>query len=197
MKNPLIISFYTPDWEYPDHASRLKKECEELNLENHIIEIPSFKDYPKNCNIKPKFILDCFLKFKRSVLWIDVDNSIIKLPEEMINNDHYDIIGVSKQNIELIYVNCLYFNYTEVSKNFLKQWIEVSENFIDDGAFQLVSKKMSEVKILKLNTLYNQTQFKPDQIVTSEACFINRLSSSDLKWAYKNKVENNGTTGNN
>lgn len=27
---PLIVSFYTNDWEYPIHAARLKRECGRL-----------------------------------------------------------------------------------------------------------------------------------------------------------------------
>lgn len=189
MTIPLIVSFYTPDWSYLDHAARLKEECNKLNLENYIVEIPSLNNYPKNCNIKPKFILDCLLEFQRSVLWVDVDNSIIKIPQEMVDNENYDIIGVSKKNHELIYVNCLCFNFTEKSKIFLKNWKDAADKFIDDGAFQQVKKQMSDIKILQLDETHNQTQYKTSQPVTPEACFINRLSSSDLKMQYKHRVE--------
>jgi hypothetical protein len=186
---PLIISFYTPDWRYPEFAKNLQADCERLSLEFYIQEKISLNAYVNNCNIKPKFILECLLKFKRSVLWVDVDNSIVKIPNEMINNNNYDIIGVVKQNSELIYVNCLCFNYTDQSINFLESWGAAAEKFIDDGAFQQVNKQITDIKILKLTTGYNQTIVNLDQPLNLDVCFINRLSSSELKMQYKHKVE--------
>ena len=186
---PLIISFYTNDWKYPEFAKKLQNNCEQLSLEFYIQEKPNLNSYVNNCNIKPKFILECLLKFKRSVLWVDVDNSIVKVPNEMIGTNEYDIIGVSKKNSELVYVNCLCFNYTDQSVAFLENWKDAAEKFIDDGAFQQVNKQTPDVKILKLSTNYNQTIVRPGQSINSDACFVNRLSASDLKWEYKHKVE--------
>jgi hypothetical protein len=188
MNYPLVISFYTPDWKYPEFAKNLQSDCKQLSLECYIQEKPSLNAYVSNCNIKPKFILESLLNFKRPVLWVDVDNSLVKIPKEMINNNDYDIIGVAKQNSELVYVNCLCFNYTDQSINFLEHWSSAAEKFIDDGAFQQVNKQMPDIKILKLTTIYNQTITSFNQSISSDACFINRLSSSELKWKYKNKV---------
>ena len=37
---PLIISFYTDDWTYPQHADRLRGECDRLGLAHHIERRP-------------------------------------------------------------------------------------------------------------------------------------------------------------
>jgi hypothetical protein len=189
MNVPVVISFYTNNWEYPKFAKNLQNDCEQLNLECYIQEKPNLNSYVDNCNIKPKFILECLLKFKRSVLWVDVDNSIVKVPNEMVSASGYDIIGVAKKDSELVYVNCLCFNYTDQSVAFLEKWKDAAEKFIDDGAFQQVNKQMPDVKILKLPTIYNQTITGLGQDIPPDAYFINRLSGSDLKWQYKNKVE--------
>ena len=189
MNMPLIISFYTNDWKYPEFAKNLQNNCEQLNLEFYIQEKPNLNSYVNNCNIKPKFILECLLKFKRSVLWVDVDNSIVKVPNEMIDASEYDIIGVAKKDSDLAYVNCLCFNYTDQSVAFLENWSTAAEKFIDDGAFQQVYKQIPDVKILKLPTIYNQTIVRPSQSISTDVCFINRLSASDLKWQYKRRVE--------
>lgn len=78
---PLVVSFYTDDWRYPDHAVRLADECKALGLEHHIARRASAGGYLQNTCQKPTFIRECLEQFDRPVLWIDVDGSILRNPD--------------------------------------------------------------------------------------------------------------------
>ena len=63
--HPLIISFYTDDWTYPQHADRLRGECDRLGLAHHIERRPSAGGYLENTCQKPTFILECLQRYGR------------------------------------------------------------------------------------------------------------------------------------
>lgn len=81
MDYPILISFYTDDWCYPEHAARLTEECKRLGLDHHIERRESAGGYLENTCQKPTFIRECLDRLDRPVLWIDVDGSIINRPD--------------------------------------------------------------------------------------------------------------------
>ena len=78
---PLVVSFYTEDWRYPEHAARLAGECRALGLDYHIERRASAGGYLENTCQKPTFLRECLERFARPVLWIDVDGSILSRPD--------------------------------------------------------------------------------------------------------------------
>ena len=191
---PVIISFYTPEWKYPYYAEKLKSDSDRLNIPYHIIEKPSQKDYVANCNMKPKFILDSILELKQPVIWMDVDGTINNFPSELLSDEmlDYDIAGFqSIRDQTRIHVATLWFNYNPRVIELLTTWYESSIRFLDDGAFQTTLRQYeNSVKIKVLSKKYFTILSNPTDLTPEDSFFVHRLSSSELKWEYKNKVEN-------
>jgi len=74
-----IVSFYCDidnRTYYSDHATRLRINCNELNIPHDIRKIESRGEYRLNCLAKPKFILDVLNEKKKPFVWMDVDSII-------------------------------------------------------------------------------------------------------------------------
>jgi hypothetical protein len=192
MSAPLIISFYTKDWDYPEYAKKLKSDCERLDLDYYVEEKLSTKNYVDNCNIKPFFIKECLCRFQRPVLWIDVDGTINRLPEELLTaENYYDLAGNTNHKfVDRIFVNSLWLNYTSITLRLVDQWCQSVVNFIDDGAFNRSFQNLKdEMKFLTLPDQCHTILNNPRDLIPQDGYFIHRLAASDLKREYKNKVE--------
>lgn len=193
MHSTKIISFYTPDWDYPKYAKSLAEDCQRLGMEYLITEKPSTKSYVDNCNLKPFFIQECIIRHQGPVLWVDVDTTIRRLPDELDGDIYqYDLAGYRNQRFpDRVYVNSIWFNYTESSLNLIQKWCDSVAGSIDDNAFNLsLGAIREEIKILFLPDHQHRTLGWHYHPVPDEDCFfVHRLSSSSLKWEYKNKVE--------
>jgi len=99
---PLLISYYTNDHQYPQHAERLKKQLTALEIEFYIIELPSDHNRQSNCNKKMQMFKDCMDKFDRPLIWLDIDSEVLKRKEfyEFYNEcvEKYDFVGKDKIN---------------------------------------------------------------------------------------------------
>ena len=188
-----VISFYTSEWKYPEYANNLKYDCRRLNLDYSIDSLSSHGDYVKNCNIKPKFILDKLHQLKSPVLWIDADGSLLKLPELLLIPEilHYDIAGNNPvNNTERIHVGSVWFNYTDSTLAFLDAWSNNVAHSIDDAAFNGTWKTFKDrLKLFVLPVEYFYIHKKVSSCVPDDTVILHRLSSSELKMQYKHKVE--------
>jgi len=183
--DPLIISFFTQDWEYPAHAARLKRECSDLGLDNHIIEIPSTGSYRDNCRQKPFFILDSLEKFQQPVLWLDVDASIIRYPDVLLSDlaHKHDIAAVRKKiGLDHWYVGSIWFNHTTATKNLIDHWCRALGSSVDDGAFQLIyAKHKNEIKLLELDPQIHMILDRRQPVPLPGTCFAHRISKGESK----------------
>jgi hypothetical protein len=147
---PTVISFYTPDWEYPNYAHKMKDDCDRIGLHHHIVEKPDSKDWLKNTRMKPQFIYETLLELKRPVLWIDVDGSILNLPEIFKGDYPFDFAAKKKSNLSdrIWHVGTMYFNYTPSALEFLEEWCEkiVDDEWSDELSLDILWKKHSETK---------------------------------------------------
>lgn len=186
-----VISFYTPEWRYAEFAKNLQEDCKRLGLPCLIEVRESRNSYVKNCNIKPEYIKEKLLELKSPVIWIDVDGSIIKLPQLMIDAEiaGYDIAAnQSINNPDHIHVGSFFLNYSPKVLEFLDSWIQEikRKNGIDDGAFNAVWNRFKhDLKYLKLPDNYFVILPWPDTPPSVNAVIVHRLSSSDLKLEYK------------
>jgi hypothetical protein len=189
MTAPLIISFYTNDWEYPTHAERLREECRRLGLDHHIEEQPSTKDYISNTAIKPFFIRNCLVKFDRPILWLDVDGSILRNPgmASMVS----DFAACKYQNRALDRdwaVGILWFNNTVNAKLLLDTWCNNTTGKTDEAAFDLAWKSLRGTVISQtLPDRYHFVQWRVTLPMPADTIFCNRLSTFDDKMRRKNK----------
>lgn len=137
-QQPLIVSFYTNDWQYPEHATRLREECAFLGLECKIEERQSTGEYLQNTCMKPFFIRDC-LKLGRPILWIDVDGSIYQRPDYFLGNEeNYDFQAkkMGPHRRRTWHVGTMWFNPTDIMKEFVEEWCKNSGACSDESALE-------------------------------------------------------------
>jgi hypothetical protein len=192
--NLTVVSFYTPDWKYSEYANKLRVNCELFKLPHYIVERPSTGDYVKNCNIKPSFILHALTKLKSPVLWIDADGELLRTPELLLNDElsKYDIAGIrTATNYDRIHVGSIWFNYNDKTIDFVEQWKDsLVEKGIDDGAFNTIwQNNNNKINFFELPLEYHYIHKYHYSTIPDSTVILHRLSSSDLKLKYKNKVE--------
>jgi hypothetical protein len=189
-----VVSFYTPDWDYPAYAKQLQIDCDRFGLAHNIVQQQSKNDYVKNCNIKPFFIRDMLLHYKSPVFWIDADGGINSNPELLLTHDikNFDMAGNrSLKNANRIHVGSIWFNYTDITMEFVNAWCDaIAARGIDDAVFNGLWQQFSDkIKFYELPPEYFVILPNPDSPIPDNSCIIHRLSNSSLKLAYKNKIE--------
>lgn len=190
-----LISFYTPDWEYPVYANNLRADCERLRMKYHIIEKPSTNSYVGNCQIKAFFIRDTLESLKSPVLWMDADGSILKKPELLYEDRmvEYDIAGNHPVDAQhRVHVGSIWFNYTDASRRFIDTWCTGIEkkNPLDDAAFNGTWDIMkNEVRFLPLPESYFFIHKDLMRPIPNDVLILHRLSRSQLKQQYKRDTE--------
>lgn len=160
---PLLISFYTKDWEYPQHARRLRTECNGLQIEHDIRELKSTGSYLKNTCMKPEFILLMLMEHKRPVLWVDVDASVYKNLHELgaLARLGFDFAArpiTNQKRTRKWHVGTMWFNPTVATLVFLKAWITRCGDMTDESALEQCWQKgeMAALKTHELGTEYFQ-----------------------------------------
>jgi hypothetical protein len=189
-----VVSFYTNDWDYPKYAKQLQVDCDRFGLEHHIVELTSQDDYVKNCNMKPFFIRDMLHKFQSPVFWIDADGTINSKPELLLTKTikNFDIAANrSRQDSSRIHVGSIWFNYTPTVIELVEAWCDtIVKRGIDDAVFNKIwANFFDKITFYELPSSYFTILEKPKSTIPPESCIVHRLSSSELKWRYKNKVE--------
>lgn len=135
-KYPLIVSFFTPDWEYEAHSRRLARECDDLGLEHRIERKESRGGYIQNSCIKPFFIRDCLREEKRPVLWVDVDGSIFKKPVFFLD-ENFDFQARKmdpRYRRRIWHVGTMWFNPTPATLSFVDAWCSRTGDMTDESA---------------------------------------------------------------
>lgn len=181
---PLIISFYTDDWEYPLHAARLRAECEALGLRYRIERKPTTGSYLKNCCIKPSFILECLKDEQGPVLWIDVDGSIVQKPDFFLDNpDDYDFQARRmdpNHRKRTWHVGTQWWNYTDEAIAFMDRWIANTGDMTDESALEVTVRQGEDLRTRNIPAEYfmwsHHYRDKPDKVV-----IYHRESKSDSK----------------
>lgn len=189
---PLIISFYTNDWEYPQHADRLRKECETLGVEHLIIEKPSTTDYIKNTAIKPFFILETLNDVKRPVFWVDVDALLLQKLVEPTEQCDIAACRYFNKNVNRDWaVATLWFNYTPAAIEFLTKWCALTANGTDEAAFDAAWKQnQSTVVICELPETYHFVKWSHRLEVPEDTVVCHQLSKFEDKMRRKEQPSN-------
>ncbi|MCT7375313.1 hypothetical protein [Chelativorans salis] len=77
MSHPLIVSYYTPDYE--PYARQLRRSVEKLGLRARIEARPSTGEWVQNCARKALFIQEMRREVGEPVLWLDAD-AVLRRP---------------------------------------------------------------------------------------------------------------------
>lgn len=131
-----IVSFYADidgRTYYSDHAVRLKKNCDDLNIPHDIRPLESRGEYRLNCLAKPRFIQSVIKEKKRPFVWMDVD-SIIHEELSVFDtlSETTDICFAYQAvapNIPIQYPKAspIYLNYTPRTIEFVDYWVQRCE----------------------------------------------------------------------
>jgi hypothetical protein len=126
MTTPLIVSFYTKNTFYEREANNLIESCKKQGLEYAIVGLESLGNWKANCGLKPKFLLDQFLKHQRPLLWVDADAVILE-PLTYFNTCVADISfriddirGIESPHRMIS--STVFINKTEAAFDFLNHW---------------------------------------------------------------------------
>lgn len=181
-----VISFYTKDWRYSEYASKMRKDCDLLQIDNVIEELPSTGSYLKNTCLKPRFILDKLKQLKSPVLWVDVDAKIMKRPDIFCIDDfdkRYDFAAkkMSEQRTRTWHVGTIYCNYTHAMIQFLEEWIKNTGEISDESALEFTWQNNKE--LLRTTDIPNEYFFiqRLGFGVPQDTVIMHRISSGESK----------------
>lgn len=124
-----IISFYTEDNEYAEHAARLKATLDRFGLDYILNPIPSTGSWECNCAYKAEFIYKQWQQSPIPVVWLDADATLEQDPKlfASLNAD----FAIHKWTWDYAHhaagwefcSGTLYFGKSERTEALLKQWI--------------------------------------------------------------------------
>lgn len=144
---PTIVSFFTPDFEYPTHARRLLQECKALGLNYRINELPSTGSYLANTCMKPRYLLDCLRTLDTPLLWVDVDASVLRSPGECLlaYDSGYDI-GLrpitQADRVRRWHVGTIWLRPNFLTLGFLERWVALAGTMTDESALHAMDKAL-------------------------------------------------------
>jgi len=127
-----VISFYSDVDEttyYSDHAVRLKKQLDELNVPYDIREKQSLGSYQKNCLSKPNFIYKLLIEKQKPVIWLDIDSSVLKPLHvfDSFNNNTDMVFAAGCPQITCAKASPVYFSFNTKVLEFLQEWINLAK----------------------------------------------------------------------
>lgn len=189
---PVVISFFTPEWEYPEHARRLQEECKSLSLDYSIEPRDSTNDYKRNTRIKPFFIREMITDLDRPVLWVDVDSSVLAVPTELVLPNQYDMAAVRMRPDNKLQrqwqVGVLFFQPNDRTMKFIDQWCNAATSGTDEGAFEYAFRNAADpLSVLELDRDRWYQVLKDGHAVPSGIVCGVRIAKSELKYASKSK----------
>ncbi|MCG7402260.1 MULTISPECIES: class I SAM-dependent methyltransferase [Caballeronia] len=122
-----IVSFYTVDTQYEEHAMRLKETLERHTLSYHLEPVETMGSWADNCAYKARFILKMWQAYDCPIVWLDADATVESYPVLFgaIDAD----FGMHKWNWDPaapgweFCSGTLYFGKSERAERLLKQWI--------------------------------------------------------------------------
>ena len=89
---PIFISFYTNNGKYPKKAKVLEKSLKDFNLRYELVPLnKNFNSWLDTVRYKATFIFDSLLKYRSSVVWLDIDNEIWQFPSLLFKDNDFAI----------------------------------------------------------------------------------------------------------
>ncbi|PLR29255.1 hypothetical protein CYR55_22885 [Chimaeribacter californicus] len=139
---PVVVSFFTPEWEYASRAAALIRRCDELGLAHDIQPRESRGNWNKNTAMKAEFIREMLAKHEH-IIWMDCDGELRQLPVLCIEHeDPRQVLAVPHQTMPRNWHVCvLSFRRSLFSTLLVERWVDVVRNqdVTDELAFHWVS----------------------------------------------------------
>lgn len=145
----VIVSFYTPEWEYRSRAEQLMRDCDRLELAHDIQPRQSMRSWNRNTAMKPRFIAE-MLKKHEHIIWLDCDGTLHQRPELCLTQPRYtDFMAVPHQTMNnhatsprAWHTGLLAVQRTMFSTQFVDFWASMceKEQITDELGFELVAQ---------------------------------------------------------
>lgn len=200
--NTTLISFYCDtddDGYYSKQADKRRKECEHFNIPYCIEEVPNQGSWIANTKYKSVFILNKLKEHKKRLLWLDVDNSIVK-PLDIFDELKCDVAAARyKKDKDFlkgfhVRIGTLFFNYTDPALLFLHKWVHKCKNSNEDESkgkvpsahplFSKVWREARDTRFAKIKPLPWQYSSNP---LNKDTYIHVGLANTKSKKKWKNK----------
>lgn len=150
----VIVSFYTPEWEYRSRAEQLMRDCDRMGLAHDIVSRSSLKNWNRNTAMKPQFIAEMLQKHEH-VIWLDCDGALYKRPTLCLEQPRFtDFMAVPHQTMSnhptsprAWHTGLLAVQRTQLSKQFISSWADICgyQQITDELGFELVTRTFTGV----------------------------------------------------
>lgn len=152
MPGAVIVSFYTPEWEYRSRAEQLMRDCDRLGLAHDIVGRPSLNNWNRNTAMKPRFIAEMLQKHDH-LIWLDCDGALYQRPALCMGQPHHvDFMAVPHQTMSdhptsprAWHTGLLAVRRTQLSKQFVDSWADICgyQQITDELGFELVTRSFT------------------------------------------------------
>jgi len=183
-KSPIVISYYTDNWEYAERAEILTKDCETFKLRYDVVELEDQGSWIKNTRLKARFVHQKLEEHKRPVLWIDGDSRILKSPLGITPHADFGAVRAKSPSKKTWYAGTLYFNYTDEGREIARLWAESSVTGSDHAALENVWLNSFTGIIHSLPESYCET--RPEKSKSAVILTGNSKDSSKQQYFKKN-----------
>jgi len=119
---PVIVSYFTTSTPYEDLATRLRTSCEALGLRHHIVPLDPTGTWEANCAAKARVCLDAWSSLSSSILWVDADAIIRRVPS-LLAGESADF-AVHKWKGWRFASGTVFFGQTALAGALLERWVE-------------------------------------------------------------------------
>lgn len=124
MKPWLLVSFYTPDPLYVQHAEGLAESCRRFKVPYEIDQVAPAGSWPKNVKMKAAFILRKLVEHPgTNIVWVDADARVRQYPA-LFDTLDADVAAHWKDGQQLLAGTMYFKNSTDVGCKLLVQWME-------------------------------------------------------------------------
>lgn len=151
------IAYYTP--LYIDFVDKIKQSATGIDL--IIKEVSDKGGWQKNTHFKPIFIKEMLELLKEPIVYVDIDATFEKNPNEYFDNLDCDV-AVHKHKrsrfepLETL-TGTLYFNYNEKVMSLLDKWIDVCQDdfhVFEQEKLGNILKNYNEIRVVDLPVEY-------------------------------------------
>jgi len=134
-----IVSFFTPQDDYPKQAERFVGELEALGLEYFVAEAPDQGSYLANIRQKALVCWRSLLQLGKPILFVDVDGTVCRKPDLDLSVD-FAAVPKPEDHPRRWFVGCLFFNYTTAGIDLAQRWVRATGDWSDESALDDVWK---------------------------------------------------------
>lgn len=116
-----IISFYTSNNEYAEHAARLVETLDRFGLESNVVPVDLSGSWELNCATKARFVQREWESSDVPIVWLDADATVEEYPqlfEEIVAD-----FAIHRWDGWQFGSGTIFFNKTLSAKRLIDQWV--------------------------------------------------------------------------